>query len=85
MYKVLLLPAAQKFFQKLSKTDKSSLLRIVSALDSLRSDPTKGKALKHKLKGKCSLRVGVYRIIYKVVKKQITVFVLDIGHRREIY
>lgn len=69
----------------MAKADKKSFSRVVSALDSLRNDPAKGKALKHKLKGKYSLRVGVYRIIYTVVKKQITVFIVDIGHRREIY
>ncbi len=48
-------------------------------------DPFLGKPLKDNLKGKYSFRVGSYRIIYSVHKHEITVYVLDIGHRREIY
>ena len=42
-------------------------------------------SLKDKLKGKYSLRVGVYRIIYSFQRSELVIYVLDIGHRREIY
>lgn len=49
-------------------------------------DPIKfGLPLKRNLKGLMKLRVGHYRIIYSVQKNTITVFVIKIGHRKEVY
>lgn len=85
MYKVILLSEAQKVYKNLYITNKKLFERINNALEALRSDPYMGKPLKDRLKGKYSLRVGVYRIIYSVDKHEITVYILDIGHRRDIY
>jgi len=84
-YKIILLPEAEKFYRKLFRSDKSHFLRIKNALFDLQSDPMHGKPLRHLLKGKYSLRVGIYRIIYSIDHGKITVFVLDIGHRKDIY
>jgi len=85
LYKIEILPDAQGFYQRLYYSDKSHFDRIKAALFSLSEDPYQGKALKHDFKGKYSLRVGSYRIIYKIVRESITVYVFDIGHRRDIY
>lgn len=42
-----------------------------------------GAPLRHTLKGYWKLRVGDWRVIYKIQGKTITI--LRIGHRREIY
>ena len=42
-----------------------------------------GTPLRHTLKGYWKLRVGDYRIIYKIESKR--VIILRIGHRREVY
>lgn len=42
-----------------------------------------GKPLQQSLRGYWSLRVGPYRIIYRI--SDTTVDILDIGHRSEIY
>ncbi|MHA2123113.1 MAG: type II toxin-antitoxin system RelE family toxin, partial [Promethearchaeota archaeon] len=63
MYKVVLSREVEKFYVRLFKSDRSRFDRISNALKSLQVDPFQGKSLKHKLKGKYSLRVGVYRII----------------------
>ena len=41
----------------------------------------------HRLKGsaRCRLRVGDYRIIYAFDAEQISIHLLGVGHRREIY
>lgn len=59
--------------------------RISKAIEGrLGSNPEKyGEPLKRGLKGYRKLRVGDYRIIYKVKKK--TVIILKIGHRKEVY
>ena len=85
MYNVVFLPAAEKFYKQLYFSDRSHFLRVNRAVESLRKDPSQGKPLKHKLKGKYSLRVGVYRIIYSVERQKVTVYILDIGYRKDVY
>jgi len=59
--------------------------RIRKAIEKrLLTDPDKyGEPLKRGLYGYRKLRVGDYRIIYKVEKKNILIF--KIGHRKEVY
>ena len=85
MYKIVLLPAAEKFYKKLFHSNRALCGRIDNVLEILKTDPFIGKALKDNLKGKYSLRIGVYRMIYSVHKQEVTVYILDIGHRKEIY
>jgi mRNA interferase RelE/StbE len=85
LYNIVLLSDAKKFYKKLFNSDKQLFNRINNALEALKSNPFLGKPLKDNLKGKYSLRVGVYRIIYSVERREITIYVLDIGHRREVY
>ena len=85
LYKVSLLPQAEKFLKKIFIYDRSLFDRICNAIELLKHQPHSGKPLKDKLKGKFSLRVGTYRIIYSIDKHVITVYILDIGHRREVY
>lgn len=59
--------------------------RIVKAIDGLKSEPFQGKKLKGEFEGSFSLRVWPYRIIYLVDKKQITIIIMDIGHRQGVY
>ena len=85
MYKVVLARTAEKEYKHLNKTNSALFKRVHNALLSLASDPEQGKPLRLSLKGKWSYRVGVYRIIYSIEKKILTINVLDIGHRREVY
>ena len=85
MYKIAFTKAAQKEYAYLYETNASIFKRIKAAIKSLSENPTQGKPLKLTLKGKWSYRVGIYRIIYSIAHKILTVYILDIGHRREIY
>ncbi len=85
MYNIVLLSEAKKSYKRLFFSDKELFKRIDNTLGVLKSNPFLGKRLKDNLKGKYSLRVGVYRIIYFIEKQEVTIYVLDIGHRREIY
>lgn len=60
-------------------------VRIKHAIEHrLLADPLKyGEPLRRTLKGYRKLRVGDYRVIFKVEKK--TIIVLKIGHRKEVY
>lgn len=58
---------------------------VRSALDGLSEDPDLGKALQRELTGFRSLRVGRYRIIYRLdpIKKEVLIYTL--GKRERIY
>ena len=80
MYQVVIKKKAKKFIDKLPKDEK---IRVVSAISLLPN----GEDVK-KLKGHDNLlrlRVGAYRIIYTVDNGKCIVFVIDAGHRGEIY
>lgn len=85
MYKIVLTNTAKKEYKCLLKTNESVFKKVRNALISLSKDPSQGKPLKLSLKGKWSYRVGVYRIIYSIEQKILTVYILDIGHRKEVY
>ena len=44
-----------------------------------------GKPLKYSLKGYRRLRVGNYRVIYRIDEGRVIVIVVDIDHRKDIY
>ena len=85
MYKVVFTKTAEKEYKYLFKTNRKIFERIRKAIISLSEKPTQGKQLKLALKGKWSYRVGSYRVIYSIEHRILTIYVLDIGHRREIY
>lgn len=71
-----------KDIPKLSTTHKK---RIKSAIKGKISTEPEifGKPLRHSLKGYRKLRVGDYRIIFRVEKKTVKIFY--IGHRSTVY
>jgi mRNA interferase RelE/StbE len=69
----------------LRRIDKPERLRLISAIDRLANEPTAGGVLKGEFSGLRRLRVGDYRIIYEVIHNELTVLVVRVGHRREVY
>jgi len=82
MYKILLSETAEKDLEKIDNKYKP---HIFAALFDLRKNPYSGKKLKGKFQNYYSLRVGFYRIIYGVYKKELNILVIRIGHRQGIY
>jgi mRNA interferase RelE/StbE len=58
---------------------------IKSRIDEIAGKPLLGKFLERELSGYLSLRVGRYRIIYKVRESDRVVEVHFVGRRRDIY
>ena len=85
MYKIELAKDAAKDYKRLFKSDRGLFDRIRNALNYIATDPTQGKPLKFSLKGLWSYRVGMYRIIYTIERSRLVIYIIDIGHRREIY
>ena len=71
--------------RKIEKLDTSIRLIIKKAIESLSSNPYKGKPLSYELAGLYSLRTSDYRIIYRIKEKQLIIIVISVGHRKEIY
>ncbi len=69
----------------LRRIDKPERLRLIAAIDRLANEPTAGGVLKGEFSGLRRLRVGEYRIIYEVIHNELTVLVVRIGHRGEVY
>lgn len=78
----------KKSEKELSKLDKQTQIKITSFLLKLEksSNPREsGKALKGKLCHFWRFRVGNYRIISQIKDEEVTILVLAIGHRKEVY
>ncbi|MDA1079743.1 MAG: type II toxin-antitoxin system RelE/ParE family toxin [bacterium] len=82
MYVIQFTRTAKKSFSKLPSVEQT---RIATAIDRLAADPTLGKPLKGVLKNLWSLRIGTYRVIYRIFKEKLVVIVFAVGHRREVY
>jgi mRNA interferase RelE/StbE len=79
----------KKSQKSLDKIDKKQATRIVDFLDyklAQHDNPRDlGAALSGDLAGHWRYRVGDYRIICKIEDETITILVIEIGLRREIY
>ena len=79
-YEIRLHPEARKL---LARLDAATHRRILEAIDTLKENPYQGKKLQGVDVGQWRLRVGDYRIRYDIAED--LVFILRIGHRREVY
>jgi mRNA interferase RelE/StbE len=64
---------------------KADRKRIVDVVERLAANPLRGKPLKGRWEGLRRIRVGVYRIIYALRKAELTILVLRIGSRGDVY
>ena len=79
--KVLLRPAAVKYLKRL---DASTKTRILNAFNDLAKEPPKGDIIPLSgQRGYYRLRVGGYRVLYRIEKN--TIFVTDIDPRGQAY
>jgi len=87
MYKVKILPDAEKSFKKL---DKSVQLRVTKKIDWLAEYADiiihhQLSSLPDDLKGLCKLIVGDYRVLYWVYHQLLDIKIYNIEHRSEVY
>ncbi len=69
----------------LTRIDVKERTRLVQTIDRLADEPSAGSALKGEFGGLRRLRVGRYRIIYEAIHRELTVLVVRIGHRKDVY
>lgn len=59
--------------------------RIIQRITGLSENPFPSDAIQLKGREEWRIRQGDYRILYIVAEKIVTVFVVKVGHRKEIY
>jgi len=82
MYQIVLSRIAEKDLEKVNKKYKP---HIFTALLDLRNNPRLGKKLKGKFYTYYSLRIGIYRIIYKIYKTKLKILIIRISPRQGVY
>jgi mRNA interferase RelE/StbE len=82
-FRVEISATAEKQIRKLRRESQIRVLRAIQAL-AFESTPPGSR----KVRGYDDvfrIRVGVYRVLYRVVGRRLVIIILKIGHRREIY
>jgi len=77
--------ATKRFERDFRRLTKEMKVRIDSAIRGLQENPYLGKFLHGDLKGKRSLRIGDYRVIYAVDEESRTIALIAAGHRKGVY
>lgn len=75
----------QSAAKALAKIPQADRLRLIEAIDKLKTHPAAGSVLKGEFYGLRRVRVGDYRIIYELRNKELIVLVVRIAHRKEVY
>lgn len=81
-YKIEIKKSAIKEIENLPK---KTLARVIEQIKTLSDDPRPNGCKKLSGDEKYRIRVGDYRILYLIEEKIITVFVVKIAHRKEVY
>lgn len=77
---------ARRELRRLDHQVQRNILRYFRDRILTSEDPRRfGQALRHELVGLWRYRVGDYRIVCQIEDERLTVVVLVVGHRREIY
>jgi mRNA interferase RelE/StbE len=81
-YRILYTEEAARRIRTLDKAVKERVAKVIGRLS---EHPELGKRLTGLLSDRWSYRVGDWRILYKIRKKEVVVLVLTIGHRSDVY
>jgi mRNA interferase RelE/StbE len=75
----------QSVLKDLAKIPKRELQRIIKRIENLATDPRPRECEKISGQDRFRIRQGSYRIVYSVQDDELTIWVVKIGHRRDIY
>ena len=80
------LPAAAKELRKLDRTAAARIIHTLETRIATLDDPcTLGSALVGEHAGYWRWRIGDYRMIARIEDERITILVVRVAHRREVY
>lgn len=75
----------ESVWKDLKKVLKSNLKRILSRVEKLGDDPRPMGCEKLTNEELYRVRKGNYRIIYSIQDNELTVWVIKVGHRKDVY
>ena len=81
-YKIYFKESVEKDFRTIPKKD---LKKIVIRIQALAKDPRPPGHEKLTGQERYRIRQGRYRIIYSIHDKELTIWVVKVGHRRDVY
>ena len=81
-YKVFFKKSVEKDFKGIPK---KTLKKILEKIGKLQEEPRPVGNEKLSSQEKYRIRQGTYRIVYSVQDNELTVWVVKVGHRKEIY
>jgi len=81
-YKIEVKQSAAK---ELRKIPKASLVRVLDRIASLADNPRPDGSMKLTNQEKYRLRIGNYRVLYSIEDDILTVYVVKVGHRKDVY
>ena len=81
-YKVLFKKSVEKDFGSISKKDVKKILKRIKTLE---EEPRPQSCEKLTGQERYRLRQGRYRIVYSIQDDELTVWVVKVGHRKDIY
>ncbi len=85
MYEIRITPQAEEDLKQLTRANRRVADRLLTKLENLTELPYLGKPLVGPHAGRRSLRVGTYRVIYRVDETARWVILLTAKHRRHVY
>ena len=81
-YRVLFRKSVEKDFANIPKSD---VKRILNRIKTLEENPRPPGSKKLTGQERYRLRQGRYRIVYSIQNDELTIWVVKIGHRKDIY
>lgn len=85
-YRIQYDDTAIKQLKKIDKSQREIILKwIKKNLDNIENPRIRGKPLKGELNNYWRYRVGKYRVITEIDDKNITIIVISIGKRNDVY
>jgi mRNA interferase RelE/StbE len=81
-YEIFFKKSVEKDFKAIPKND---LKKIIKRIGALAEDPRPQGCEKLTGQGRYRLRQGKYRIVYSIQDNKLTVLVVKVGHRKDIY
>jgi mRNA interferase RelE/StbE len=85
-WKIEFIPAAEKELAKLGRAEAKRIIETLKTRIAARDDPRElGSALGGELGGLWRWRIGDYRVVARIEDDRITILVVRVAHRRQVY
>lgn len=85
VWKIKYTAEAQKKLKKLDKHIASEIMAYIKAVSLLNDPMSRGRGLEENWSGYWRYRIGDYRAVCQILKDEIVIAVVKIGHRRDVY